>query len=117
MFAKERLVGDLLASSVLLRFIDAGGRTDAQLAEAYYLLGIAEIRSVDAFWVPQAEFHFEASIRTEPQGAYAMESYALLEESILMGYSGSSGLHLPIDVQVTLEELKRMVEGEPELLQ
>jgi len=116
-FGKELLVSDLLASGVLLRFIDTGKRSDSELAEAFYLLGIAEVRNVDAFWVPQAEFHFEAAIRTQPQGPFAVDAYALLEESILVGYSGSSGLHLPVDVWSTLEELRLLVEGETPPLQ
>lgn len=113
-FGRDRLVADLLASSVLLQLISTSPRDgdDAALAEAYYLLGVAEVRNIDAFWVPQAEFHLETAIRLDPQGKSAVNAYALLEETVLVGYGGSSGHHLPPDVWSNLEELRRLVDGE-----
>ena len=109
-FGRKRLVADLLASSVLLRLIDSKEPSDSEIAEAFFLLGVSEVRSIDGFWVPQAEFHFEASIRTDPTGVRAHDAYLLLEELILVGYGGSSGLHLPVDVWSNLKELERIVD-------
>ncbi len=112
MFGREHLVSDLLASSILLRFIDSSKGSKAAVAEAFYLLGIAGIRSVDGYWLPQAEYHLEASIRSDSKGPHAQSAYALLEESLLLGYGGSSGLHMPVDIWTNLQELRRMVDGE-----
>ena len=60
------------------------GPGDTAVAEAYYLLGVIEARSVDSWWVPQTELHLEAAIRTDPHGPYAEKAYAMLEEYVVM---------------------------------
>jgi tetratricopeptide (TPR) repeat protein len=107
---RERLVYDLLASSLLLQYIDETKKPPSSLAEAFYLLGLVEARSVDAYWVPQTEFHLEAAIRLDPKGPFADDAYALLEEYTVLGYGGSSGIHLPADVWTKLGELRAMIE-------
>lgn len=108
---QERLVADLLASGLLLRFIDQRDPGDpvADVAEAYYLLGGVEARTVEAFWVPQSEFHLAASIRLAPGGPHASRALSLLRTQYELGYGGSSGVHLPQDVWATLRELETLI--------
>jgi hypothetical protein len=105
-------ITDLVASALLLRFIDeAQGATDRtqELAEAYYLLGKVEARSADSFWVPQASFHLELSIRLDPKSPDAEAALALYEEQLAFGYGGIESEILPVDLWATLEELRRLV--------
>jgi len=108
---RERLVYDLVASSVLHRTIAAAPAGDTSVAEAYYLLGVIEARSVDSWWVPQTELHLEAAIRADPHGPYAQQAYAMLEEYIVMGYGGLSRDLLPADVAAQLAELRGLISG------
>lgn len=106
---RERMVRDLVATTILRRYIDGVGVTDEQLAKAFYLLGFVERRSVGSFWVPQAEFHFEAAMRLHPDGPLAKDAFRLFEESIQIGYGGSAGVQLPVDVQTKLVDLRNLV--------
>ena len=107
---QEGLVYNLMASSVLHRYVDGVAEPGPKLAEAYYLLGVADAGSRRTFWVSQAEFYFETAIRADPKSATAEKAYALLEEYIVLGYSGSSGVHIPPDVQATLDSLRALIE-------
>ncbi len=105
-------ITDLVASGLLLRFIDeAHGARDrtAELAEAYYWLGKVEARSADSFWVPQAPFHLELAIRLDPGGAHAEDALALYEEQLAFGYGGIESEVLPVDLWSTLSELRTLV--------
>jgi tetratricopeptide (TPR) repeat protein len=108
-------VTDLLASSLLFRYVDSArqrGVDDRDLAEAFYLLGLIEARGVDSYWVPQAEFHLEAAIRLDPKGPTARPAYALLEQSLSIGYGGTSAEILPVDLWTKLNELRALVGDE-----
>lgn len=111
-------VTDLIASSMLLTYIDGAqkrGISDAQLAEAFYLLGVVEARGVDSFWVPQAEFHLEAAIRIDPKGPYAQSAFELLEQTLSVGFGGTSAEILPTDLWTNLNELRGIATGESPL--
>jgi hypothetical protein len=110
---REQMIYDLVASSLLLRLIDRRDASEAELAEAYYLLGVVEARSVDSYWLPQAEFHLEAAIRLAPRADFAENAYALLEEYILIGYGGLTGADLPLDIWTKLQSLRKLVERAP----
>ena len=105
-------ITDLVASGLLLRFIDeahAARERTAELAEAYYWLGKVEARSADSFWVPQAPFHLELAIRLDPGGAHAEDALALYEEQLAFGYGGIESEILPVDLWTTLSELRTLV--------
>lgn len=105
-------ITDLVASALLLRFVDeahaASDRTP-ELAEAYFWLGKVEARSADSFWVPQASFHLELAIRLDPKGKHAEEALMLYEEQLAFGYGGIESEILPVDLWTTLSELRKLV--------
>jgi hypothetical protein len=107
---REQVVYDLVASSLLLEMLDGKQASDAERAEAYYLLGVVESRSVDSYWVPQAEFHLEAAIRLDPGGPFAEDAYAVLEEHILIGWGGASANELPADQWARLRDLRGLID-------
>jgi len=109
---REQVVADLVASSLLNRYIAAAPEPNASVAEALYLLGLTGYRSIDDYWVPQTEFNLEAAIRLDPKGPFAAPAYGLLEEYVVLGYGGASGKHLPADVWARLAELRRLIDGE-----
>jgi len=107
---REGTIIDLVASSILLQLIDEAKASEIEQAEAFYLLGVAESRSVDSYWVPQAEFHLEVAIRMAPSAAFAEDAYAALEEYVVLGYGGTSGQALPADVWARLQELRKILD-------
>lgn len=110
---RSGLVYYLAASGLLNQYIHDEKPSDPKkLGEAYYLLGMAEAVTGRSYWLSQTDRYLEAAIRTAPSAPFARKAYNLLEENIVLGYSGSSGTHIPADVQEKLKELSRLVRGE-----
>jgi hypothetical protein len=110
--ALSATIGDLVASGLLIRFLDEKRAKPGQepvLAEAYYWLGRVEARSADSFWVPQAPWHLELAIRLDPKGKYAESALALYEEQMAFGYGGTDAEMLPVDLWTKLDELRELV--------
>lgn len=109
---RRALVQYIAASAILHRALAAHPGRSPEAGEAYYLLGLAELHIRRDYWVSQADFFLETSIRSAPQAKFARDAYALLEQETLLGYTGSAGLQLPDDVKRHLAELRKLV-GSP----
>lgn len=108
---RQAMVYNLVASSVLHRFLETQPAPPAKAsAEAYYLLGLSESLTARSFWVSPTATYLESSIRMDPHGPFSHRAYELLEESIIFEYSGSSGVHLPGDVEQKLIELRQLMD-------
>jgi len=105
------LVHQLVASSLLLRYVAAHPEPSPDAAHAYFLLGVSEIQSSRSWWLAEAESYLEAAIRTAPGSDWAKRAYVLLEEQTLASYSGSGGVHVPPDVSQRLRELRAIAVG------
>jgi mono/diheme cytochrome c family protein len=108
---RESLVEYLDASALLHRSVAAAGASTAQQADAFLLLGVIETRIGRSFWLSQAEAYLETAIRLAPGKPVARDAYALLEDYLTAGYSGSAGTNLPPDVEEKLLLLRRISEG------
>jgi hypothetical protein len=106
---RQGLVHFTLASGLLHRYVNSNSQTKPQLAEAYYLLGVAESFIPRTSWISETEFYLETAVRLAPTSPFGQQAFAFLEEYLIMGYSGSSGLLLPSDIQKRLEELRSLV--------
>jgi hypothetical protein len=98
------------ASSVLHRFVAAHPQDGRELAEAYYWLGVIESRVGRTFWLSQTEYFLEAAIRLAPSSPFAHKAYDLLEEFVVSGYTGSSGVNVPADEKARLQELRELID-------
>ena len=108
------LVHDLVASGLLHRAVSAAGKPSADTAEAYYLLGVTELRIGSSQWLTEPEAYLEAAIRAAPGSVPARRAYVMLEESTLLGYTGSGGEgELPPEVASWLGELRGLATGRP----
>ena len=103
------LVDYVVASGLLNHFMMEKSVKAAQMAEAYYLLGITESLIGRSTWLTQTDYYFEAAVRAAPKSKFAVKAFDALEQQLLMEYSGSGGTHLPEDVQSNLEELRGLV--------
>lgn len=108
------LVHDLVASGLLHRAVSAAGKPTADTAEAYYLLGVTELRIGSSSWLTEPEAYLEAAIRAAPGSPSARRAYVVLEESTLLGYTGSAGEgELPPEVASWLAELRKLSTAKP----
>ena len=108
---RDGLVHSVVASALLTRLVESDPKPGADLAEAFYLLGVAESEISRLSWVSEVEFYLESAIRTAPSSPAARGAYLFLEEYVLNAYTGSSGLDMPGDVERRLEELRKLVDG------
>jgi hypothetical protein len=78
-------------------------------AEALYLLGRAyEVLDELGSWNLH-EAYFESCVRKAPKSDWAKLCYSRFEASVLQGYSGSSGTHIPAYEKDKLKTLKDML--------
>lgn len=106
------LVHYIAASGLLHHVIESRPPGDADLPEAFYLLGVADSHMRDSRWPSETEYFLETAIRLAPGSATAADAYAFLREYVIAGYTGSSGVHLPGNVHLRLEAMRRLALGE-----
>jgi hypothetical protein len=114
--ARDGLVYDLAASSLLLRWIDAreqGDRKaeDLELATAYYELAVIEDRTAFSIWAPQTDVYMEAALRAAPTGPLAKRAYARVEEQMLTELGATSLDALPDPERARLAALRALIDG------
>jgi len=106
---KSEIVRLIAASGLLHRYVVSTADPPERGGEAYYLLGVIESRIGRSFWASQTEFFLETAIRMGPKERYADDAFALLEEFLVSGYTGSSGTNVPPDIVERLEELDELM--------
>jgi hypothetical protein len=111
--SRDGLVELVAASGALQRYLASTEPTPAKASEAYYLLGVTEAYISRSHWVSETEFFLETSIRMDPKSPTARKAFALLDEYIRLGYSGSAGTHIPPDVRAKLNELHELISEKP----
>jgi len=108
----DRLVKDLALSASLRRMVAAGDRElpPAELAEAYYMLGVLEARTINLYSaLPSMERFWEAAVRAAPTSSHAVEAYALMEEYAATTYSGELPFERTDDTFSRLAELRALI--------
>ena len=108
---RQALVLYVAASGVLNRYVAAQANATRDVGEAYYLMGVVEAHIGRSFWASETENFLEAAIRIGPGEPYAGEAYAILEEFVVAGHTGSEGEHVPADVRQRLAELRGLIES------
>jgi hypothetical protein len=107
---RRALVHGIAASGVLHRLASEQPEPSPALAEAYYLLGLAEpiIRGPG---LSESDFYLETSIRMAPGAPFAPDAYAVLEEQVLRDYEGSAGSPVPPEARQRLDTLRDLVDA------
>lgn len=105
---RQGLIHYVTANAMAARYI-GNKPSPADAAEAYYLMGVTESLLGSSFWISKQDYYLETAIRLAPGATFSAKAYALLEENLIAGYTGSSGTHLPDDVRDLLKELKGLI--------
>jgi hypothetical protein len=78
------------------------------LGQALFLTGQAYEAIRDLDFLNLNENYFESCVRLVPHSKWSSKCFKKYEESIYFGYSGSSGVQIPIEEQVKLRELQSL---------
>lgn len=103
------LVDALIASAKLQTLLDGKALHDEALAEARYLLGLAQARAAGEERSLLAPVSLEAAVRTPRGGRHRQIAYDALEQLLHQDHQGTSGGALPQDVSARLGELRALL--------
>jgi hypothetical protein len=92
----------------LLHPVLASEKNPTRLGQALYLLGVAYEAVKDLAMWSLHEDYYETCIRKVPHSEWSAQCYRKLEESVLLGYTGSAGTSIPEDVEKRLNELQKL---------
>jgi hypothetical protein len=100
----------LLRASLLMHELLRLYPKSPYIAEAFYVIGLAYDALRDLGLWSLHEMYFLACIDKVPNTPQAMQCYKKYEESITLGYTGSSGVHVPAAVKKHLDSVKAMAQ-------
>ncbi|MGE0632657.1 MAG: hypothetical protein AB7O96_09630 [Pseudobdellovibrionaceae bacterium] len=86
----------------------ASDLTPKERSQAYFLMGSSIDASKDLAWGGLSDVYYETCIRSTPHTTEAESCYERLEDNVTLGFSGSSGVNLPPELKVKLDELKAL---------
>lgn len=102
----------LLRANGLLTGLFSEDLTKEQKTKVLFLIGESyRLLPEHLFWTLH-ESYYEACIRTSPHTLQAEQCYDAYEDSILQGYTGSSGTYIPENLQQNLKTLKKLATKE-----
>ncbi|MCB0394869.1 MAG: hypothetical protein KDD25_09925, partial [Bdellovibrionales bacterium] len=105
-----RAVTNLRVSGVLYEFLHLHPKGEYTPQMLYYLAKTEEALGSDFFFAIN-ELYLKECIEGYPKSSIAKDCYKEYEEGVTVSYSGSSGTHIPADVQKNLRRLRIMVYG------
>jgi Holliday junction resolvase len=106
---KDSEVDLMRALAGLLPYLSTDLKNE-ELGESLYLVGLCYEGIGDLSLFSLHENFYESCIRSAPHTPWAKKCYEKLEDSIRFGYSGSGGTHIPVEVQIYLDEMKKDLE-------
>lgn len=107
---RSGLVDYVTATTLLHRFIETGPEDDLEVAEAYYLMGVAESRVTRSYWISETDFLLEQAIRKAPKSEIAKQAYEFLAEYTISGHLETSAREVSPELRANLEELRALIE-------
>lgn len=98
---------DYLRASVLVHDLIKTFPSSEYIAEALYIVGLSydSLREL-GLW-SMHEMYFQACVSKAPHTELAEKCAKSYEASVVLGYSGSSGVHVPAPVRRHIESVKR----------
>jgi hypothetical protein len=106
---RSRMVDFAGAITLVHRYLREGAHGDAEVAEAYYLLGVSESYVSRSDWLSETDYLLEKSIRTAPKSDVAKMALAFLEDYHRSGYVVPAR-EVPAEMQTNIEELRKLTQ-------
>jgi hypothetical protein len=107
---RSRMVDYVVATTLLHRYVETGPTDSADLAETFYLMGVAESRITRSYWISETDFLLAQAIRTAPKSPVAKQAYDLLVEYTASARQGKPAREVPPELRANLEELRALIE-------
>jgi hypothetical protein len=107
---RSQLVGFISGITLLHRYLDSRPTDDVGIAEAYFLLGIAESYIARSYWISETPFLLERAIRQAPKSDVARQAYAFLDHYTHSDYWVTPARPVPPELEINLEELRKLIE-------
>lgn len=104
-----RTIDLLVGTGVLSNYIFVHPN-DPDRALALYYLGLSENALMSTSFYSLAETYFRDCIVRYPEHEIAPKCYQEYENNLIFGFTGSSGVKIPSDVQRDLDNLKKLIE-------
>jgi hypothetical protein len=108
---RSGLVQYVVATTLLHRYIETGPEVDVDVAESYYLMGVAESRITRSYWISETDFLLEQAIRTAPKSPVAKQAYDFLAEYTISGHLETSAREVSPELKANMEELRALIEN------
>lgn len=108
---RSSVVNYVVATTILHRYIETGPTNDNDVAEAYYLMGVAESRLTRSYWISETDFLLEQSIRKAPKSPVAKKAFAFLSEYTISAHMETSAREVSPDLRANLDELRALIEN------
>lgn len=99
-----------LRASVLMHDLLKKPLSDEQSAEALYIIGLSYDALRELGLWSLHEMYFLTCVKKAPHTVQAERCYARYDESVTMGYTGSSGVHVPKAVKDHLNKVKQLAQ-------
>ncbi len=108
---RSGLVDYVVATTLLHRYIESGSENNVDVAEAFYLMGVAESRITRSYWISETDFLLEQAIRKAPKSPVAKQAYDFLAEYTISGHLDSSAREVSTELRANMEELRALIEN------
>jgi hypothetical protein len=105
---RANLVNFIASTALLHRYLQSDQHADAEVAETYYLLAIAESNITTSYWISETDFLLEQAIRKAPKSPVAKEAYEFLVAYTTSGHA-MLARNIPENVTHNLEELRALM--------
>ncbi|WP_415063616.1 hypothetical protein [Bdellovibrio sp.] len=108
-FTPQKDIAYLKISSVLYKYLDQYPETPLK-PEILYWLSFCERRYEQKAFYSLPELYLKQCVLEHPGSAIAPSCLKEYQDLVMMAYTGSSGTHLPKDVERELKSMKEMIE-------
>lgn len=102
-------IEDMRSIAALLRYLTTD-LSDDELGEALLLTGESYESLNKISLVTLHENYYESCVRRVPHTKWGKLCFNKLNESVTFGYTGSSGTHIPVEIQKRMQNLKKLTE-------
>lgn len=107
---RSRLVDFIASIALVHRYLSSHPESNVNVAESYYLLGVAESYVAHSYWISETDYLLEKAIRMAPKSDFAKQALVFLEDYASSAYKVTPARAVPPESQTNIEELRKLTE-------